>query len=300
MDLDLRQLRTFCRVVELQSFSRAAASMELAQATVSERVARLEGAVGARLLDRLGRRVEPTPLGRLLYARGQELLGLHDRTRAEVEDLLGRRSGPLALCASTIPGEYILPSLIARFRDEHPGVRVSLSIADSAAVLEQVAEGRAELGIVGSRAPDKRFESHPLWRDELVVAVGRGHPLHRRKGEEITVAELRDLSIISREDGSGTRRAVEEQLGRDFRVVATLGSSTAVKEGVKAGLGAAFISRRAVSSEQEAGSVRALTLRGVELSRTIHLARDRRRTLSPLALLMRDYLRSIGDPDSES
>lgn len=287
MDFDLRQLEVFCAVVEQGSFTRAAGEVHLAQASVSERIATLERAVGAKLLDRLGRTVTPTVVGQRLYERAVELLRHKQAIRHELEDLLGLEQGTLVIGASTIPGDTILPAEIARFRGEHPHVLVRVRGGDSASVVELVAAGEVELGFVGVRSEHDHLTCVPLWDDELVLAVPARHRWAGR--ESIGPSQLAGEPFVTREPGSGTRRTMERAL-REARVegdlpltvVAELGSTAAIKQAVLQGLGISVLSRRALRVELDAGLIHCLRIDGIDARRHIYLVHDERRARSPL------------------
>ena len=293
MDLDLRQLEVFCRVVERASFTRAAADVHLSQAAVSERVAGLETQVGVPLLDRLGRRVEPTPIGRRLYERALELLRLRDDVRIELSELAGGRGGTLCIGASTIPGEWLLPGLVARFYAQRPDAFVRVVVSDTDDVVERVQRGDVELGLIGSEAASTSLVCEPIAPDELVLVASPTHP--RAGGRPLDVADLASEAFVLREAGSGTRRALERHLGgvaglARLRVVAELGSTTAVKGAVMAGLGVSIVSTLAVRHELESGALVALELDPPLPRRLLYAVRDRRRVESPLAREFRRLL----------
>jgi DNA-binding transcriptional LysR family regulator len=286
VDFDLRQLEVFRKVVELGSFSKAGEAVHLAQASVSERISNLESAVGAKLLDRLGRQVVPTKVGELLYKHSLTLLEMKRRVSQEVEAFLGIKKGTIHLGCSTIPGEYILPNLVVRFGKQHPLVMVSLSIGDSREIETRVLEGRFELGVIGSKSSNKTLETHELWADELVVAVPASHPLAGKK--TVTLKELYEEPFIARESGSGTLQVAEallQEAGQggveSLHVVARFGTSTAVKEGIKAGLGISILSSLALETEIKAGILNLLRIKGLPMFRHVYLIMDRRRTASP-------------------
>jgi DNA-binding transcriptional LysR family regulator len=295
VDFDLRQLEIFRKVVDLGSFSKAGHSVFLAQASVSERIASLESMVGTRLLDRLGRQVVPTRAGELLYKHAVLLLEMKRTACLEMQDFLGLKQGEIRIGGSTIPGEYILPRVIGHFRKKYPKVSVILTIADSKDIEHDVSEGTLELGVVGSRATEKSITSFELWEDELVLTVPKQH--RWAKQEEIPIEELWEEPFILREVGSGTLAITEGYLRRAglpgteaLNVVVRLGTSTAVKEGVKSGLGTSILSLRALETELKAGILRALRLKDLPMCRSFYLIRDKRRIASPLCLAMLEFL----------
>lgn len=296
IDFDLRQLEIFQKVVDLQSFSKAADAVFLAQASVSERIASLEDAVGTRLLDRLGRKVVPTKAGELLYKHATLLLDMKRTASLEMEKFLGMKQGEIHMGGSTIPGEYILPKLIGRFRETFPLVSVTLAVGDTVEIERKVVEGDFELGVIGSKSSHRSLSSHELWKDELFVAVPASHPWSKRR--EVPVKKLYEEPFISRETGSGTLQIMEKHLREktalkgtgSFNVVARFGSSTAVKEGIKAGMGFSILSSRAIDTELKTGILKALRVTRLPMERSFYLIKDRRRIASPLCTAMTDFL----------
>lgn len=300
IDFDLRQLEVFRKVVELKSFSKAAEAVFLAQASVSERIATLESAVGTKLLDRLGRQVLPTRAGELLYKHAVLLLDMKRTAAQEIQNFLGVKQGEIRIGGSTIPGEYIFPKVLGLFRKKYPLVSVILTIADTKEIEGLVLDSNLELGVIGSRSSHKNLIHYKLWEDELVLALPAKHRWAKKK--EISVEELSEEPFIMREVGSGTLRIMEEYLRisqsegtNSLNVVAHLGTSTAVKEGIKAGLGISILSSRAVETEIKAGILKALKVKGLSMSRSFYLIRDRRKIASPLCQAMLDFLQATSN-----
>ena len=295
IDFDLRQLEIFQKVVELGSFSKAADVVFLAQASVSERIATLERAVGTKLLDRLGRNVVPTRAGELLYKHAVLLLEMKRTACLEIEDFLGMKQGEILIGGSTIPGEYILPEVIGRFNKKYPLVSVILTIADSSEIEGRVLDGDFELGVVGSKSSHRNLIRHELWKDELVLAVPAQH--RWAKKDKISLEELSEEPFILREIGSGTLRIMEDYLQsprskgiESLHVVARFGTSTAVKEGIKSGLGISILSSRALDTELKTGILKSLKVKDLPMSRSFYLIRDKRRIASPICQAMLDFL----------
>ncbi|MDY6973880.1 MAG: selenium metabolism-associated LysR family transcriptional regulator [Thermodesulfobacteriota bacterium] len=297
IDFDLRQLEVFRKVVELSSISKAADEVFLAQASVSERIATLEKAVGTRLLDRLARQVVPTKAGEVLYKHAVLLLEMKKTASLELQDFLGVKRGEIHMGGSTIPGEYILPKVIGRFHEQYPFVSVNLAVADTSEIQDRVLAGDLELGVVGSKASHRSLISRELWKDELVLAVPAKHQW-AEKGE-ISLRELAQEPFILREAGSGTLKIMEDyfeasgiKTSDSLHVVARFGTSTAVKEGIKAGIGVSILSLKALNTEIETGILKAITVKDISISRSFYLIRDKRRIFSPLCQAMLDFLLS--------
>ena len=297
IDFDLRQLEIFCKVVDLKSFSKAADAVFLAQASVSERIANLEKSVGTLLLNRMGRQIIPTKAGELLYKHAILMLDMKKTTRLEMENFLGLRQGEVMLGGSTTPGEYILPQLIGEFHKRYPFISVLLTIGGSREIEDMVISGNLELGVVGFKDFGKELISYNIWNDELVLVVNKNHKWANKKN--ITPDDLFKEPFIIREPGSGTLKVMEdyfkswgEKKVEDLNVVARLGTSTAIKEGIKANIGASILSSKAIETEIAAGILKTVKIKGMpQMTRSFYLIRDKRRIASPLCQAMLDFLR---------
>jgi DNA-binding transcriptional LysR family regulator len=292
--VDLRQLEIFVKVAELGSFSRAAEALYLTQPTVSEHIRTLEDELGVRLLDRLGRGAAVTKAGELLLSYAKRMLALQREARQAMDSFQGRLSGELLVGASTIPGEYVLPAMIGRFKEKYPDISVTLLIGDSQAVIDWVADGRVELGVVGGRLSHRGVEYRELMPDEVVVVVPASHPWNGRK--QVGLEELKAEPLLLRERGSGTRAALEAALAaadldlHSFRVVGEMGSTQAIKQAVKAGVGISVVSKRAVEDECRAGLLWCVRVKDLKVTRAFYLATHKERSRSPLAEAFRVFL----------
>lgn len=292
--MDIRKLEVFRKVVELKSFTKAAEAALLSQPTVSEHIRSLEEELGLKLVDRLGREAAPTPVGRLLYQYAVRLTQLQQEALQAIARYNGALSGEVRIGASTIPGSYILPRLLAAFCRNFPDVKPVLRISDSRAIASQVLEGTVDLGLVGAIWNERGLEWMPLFADPLVLAVRPGHPLASRSS--LPVAELLNHPMVLREQGSGTRKVVArilEQQGHresDLREAATLGSNEAVREAVKAGIGLAVLSARSIAQDVRSGDLAIVPLDDAAAKRPISLIRRKNRELSPVAAAFLDHL----------
>jgi DNA-binding transcriptional LysR family regulator len=275
--MDTRQLAAFVAVVEKKSFSQAAERLGVTQPAVSLQIRSLEERLGRRLLDRSGRRVEPTEAGRILYKRAQRILQLEGQLAEELaQEETGELHGTLAIGASTGPGGHLVPLLLCEFQRRHPDLAVSLSISDTDRVIEQVAERELELGVVGALRRHRSLRFDPLVRDEIVLAVPPDHPF---AGRQMPLSQLPEETYIVMQEGAGVRHVIEEDLRRaglrvrELRGKLELGLQESVKSAVAAGYGVTFISRTAIEGELAAGTLAAARVAGIDPARQIYVVR---------------------------
>jgi len=285
--MNLWQLHVFCKVIELKSFSKAAQSINLSQPTISSHVKELEDYFNCRLIDRMGREALPTKAGDLLYGHARRLLLLSDETKSAMAAFNGKVAGRLVIGGSTIPGGFILPRIIGKFKKKYHEVSVSISIGDTKKIIDDTLSGLIELGIVGARASVKGMLQEKLVEDELHLIVPSDHKWAALR--MVTVEMLKEEPFITREQGSGTLESIKISLSRgkigfeEFNIVAEMGSTTAVIQGIKSGIGVSILSPIAVQEELKTGSLSALKVKGIDLRRSFYLTRHTQRTLSPVA-----------------
>jgi DNA-binding transcriptional LysR family regulator len=296
-DLDLYKLEIFYWVAELKSFSQAAELLSLRQPTISAHVQELEKALGGKLLYRVRGRVSLTPLGRLLVERAKNLLEFKRETVAAVEQFQGTLSGELWVGGSNIPGQYLLPPKLGAFVMKYPGVKPILRIGDSAGIVEDVLDGKVELGFVGFKSADARLTFEKLWDDEMVLAVSQDHPWSRRKS--VQMSDLRTEKFISREGGSGTLGSFRQLLAKHrqspdklLNIAMELGSTQAVKEALMAGFGISILSRISIRHELAEGTIVEVPIRGLTMKRDFYKVFHKRRPLYPIAQAFRLFLKS--------
>jgi DNA-binding transcriptional LysR family regulator len=300
--MDLRKLEVFCKVYELKSFSRAGKACLLAQPTVSEHIRHLETHLDVRLFDRLGREVVPTRAGEILYKYARRMLNLKREAGQTLERYRGKMSGDLELGGSTIPGQYILPSLIGRFRENFPDIFIKLLIGDTMKITTMVLDGQLELGVVGAKIKSNKLQFKQLFDDELVLAVSPNHRWAKRSA--IRLEELPEAPFIMREQGSGTRMTmleIFEQAGLDsqeFKVVAEMGSTDAIRQAIKAKVGVSILSRLAIADELQFEQLCHVPVKGLSLARHFYLVTHNKRSRSPVGQAFVDYL--IENRDSGS
>jgi DNA-binding transcriptional LysR family regulator len=293
--MDTRQLAAFCAVVERKSFSQAAERLGVTQPAVSLQVRSLEKRLGRQLLDRSGRRVEPTEAGMALYRGAQRMLQLEGQLVEELEAGEGEElRGTLQVGASTGPGSTVVPVLLCEFQRGNPAVAVSLSISDTQYVIDRVAERELELGVVGAARRHRGVVFEPLFRDEVVLAVPPGH---RFAGHAVTLGQLREEPLIVMQEGAGVRQVIEDELRgagtrlRDFEPRLELGLQESVKAAVVAGYGVTFISRTAIEADLAAGTLATASVTGLDPAREISLVRSAGRSPTRAAEAFLEFAR---------
>jgi DNA-binding transcriptional LysR family regulator len=294
--MDTRQLAAFCAVVERRSFSQAAERLRVTQPAVSLQVRALEKRLGTQLLDRSGRRVEPTDAGWRLYRGAQKLLALEEQIVSDVAaSTEGALEGQLVIGASTGPAAIVLPLLLCEFQLANPGTHVVLTVSDTQGVIEQVGTRELELGIVGAAPRHRGVRFEPFFSDQVILACPPGH---RFSGRTVSIDDLKRETLILMQEGAGVRQIVEDALRkkgvrlRDLDVRLELGLQESVRQAVEAGYGVTFISRTAVESNLEAGTLGEARVQGLEVTRKISLASAVGRARTRVAEAFVEFARS--------
>ena len=290
----LPHLETFAKAAELSNFTAAARILGLTQAAVSQRIHALEQVLKGPLFLRQGGHVLLTDAGHRLYSYAQRILTLH---REAIQDITGRETplaGELTLAASSVPGEHLLPEILAAFQHRYPHIQVRASVTDSQQVLQQVEHGQVHLGLVGSKKEGPHLEYRCFATDTLTLMVPAKHPLAGKK--RVSLAQFEQQPLIVREVGSGSRSCLEQALAlagkslHDFHVSLELGSNEAIKEAVLRGIGVAVLSTRTIEQEVISGKLHALQINGLDLAREMFVTWDRRRVVPIPARLFLDLL----------
>jgi DNA-binding transcriptional LysR family regulator len=283
-------------VVELRSFSRAAKAVYLSQPTVSSHIKDLENHFECKLVDRLGREVIPTKAGSLLYGYATKIIALKQEAENAMAEFQGKIKGRLTIGGSTIPAGYILPPLLGRFKEDYPEVVVTLVQGDTERIISHTLEGNVELGIVGAKAQEVQLVQKKIIDDQMFLIVPQRHKWATKP--HVVMDELIGEPFIMRELGSGTRKSIEQVLHKSgyslsaLNVVSEMGSTEAVRQGIKAGVGVSILSECAVAEELTTGSLKKVEIKGVTFRRAFYLTFHRYRTQSPLCQAFIKFLHS--------
>jgi DNA-binding transcriptional LysR family regulator len=282
--MTLHQLRIFRSVAHHRSLSRAAEQLGLTQPAVSMQMKALHTELGLPLVEVIGRRVQVTEAGEVLEQYATRILGLADEAAVAVAELRGG-AGRVRIGASSTPGVYLLPEVLARYERAHPEVRVEFEVRNSAEIEARVVANQLDFGLTGGAVTCSDVRIEPWVEDELLVVVARNHPWSSRS--RIAPAALAHARLIAREPGSGTRRFYETELHRQEVILppaVEMGGAEAVKRAVEAGLGVAILSRISVTRELAEGRLHGLALDGMRLARPLVLIHHAQKRFSSAAL----------------
>ena len=252
--MNLKQLEAFVCVADKKSFSKAARELYLTQPTISAHISSLEKELDARLFIRNTKEVSLSEDGTILYSYAKQMIDLEDQIAA---CFCGERQSDvrkITIAASTIPAQYILPGILARFIEKYPKEQFKVIETDSSKVIELISGGAADIGFSGTVLERKFCKYIPFYKDELIIIMPNTEK-YRRLVETEDLDWLKSESYIMREEGSGTRKEAEKQLKQygidvdQLTVVASMESQEAIKRSVMKGMGISIISKLAAEEE---------------------------------------------------
>lgn len=294
--MDIHQLKVFLSVFKYRSFTKASEKLYLSQPTISDHIKSLEEELNCRLFDRLGRTIIPTAEASVLYNYAVEIIEKAAEAKDSINRARNQPAGDLFIGASTIPGTYMLPKIIKRFRETYSLIECSLLISDSKGILDKLLSHELFVGIIGAKLTNSKINYTPFGEDDLIIVSSP----ELIKKSSMSIEHLKSYPFVLREEGSGTRKEMErllEQKGLtvdDLKIAGILGSTEAVKEAVKAGLGIAVVSRLSVKDELHSGTLKEVRIPGLEMKRKFYIITHKKRTLPPQYKLFLDYLLSKG------
>ncbi|TWT39444.1 LysR family transcriptional regulator [Blastopirellula retiformator] len=290
--MNLHHLAIFHAIAETGSVSLGAEQLLISQPAASKQLKEFEAALGEQLFDRTGKGLRLTTVGKLLSEYARKIFTLEAEAEQAVAQLREVSRGELFVGASTTIAGYLLPQVLARFHQQHPQIRVHVSVGNTAFVHQQVLDYRVDLGLTEGFVEEAGLTSTSFAEDELVVVAAASHPLVKKR--KVKATDLSGQSFVLRESGSGTR-AVQEQAislcGVEVKELMTLSSTEAIKHVVAAGVGLAIVSRLSVEAELTSGELKAIRLADLKIPRPLHLVQAQDRFAGPAARAFNDVLR---------
>jgi LysR family transcriptional regulator, transcriptional activator of the cysJI operon len=274
-------LKTFLTVAKTRSFSAAAKELGLTQGAVSHHIAALEEYFNAELFRRAPNGVEVTDAGAIVAETAQKIFAQVESAKVEISSTRQKIIGIIKINASSIPGEHIIPSLIAEFQEEHPDVKFKIKAEDSINSLLNLQNGDVDFAAVGTlQGYSEKFDAIEVGEEELVLIVSGNHELANQTS--VRLQEILKYLYINREETSGTRKEIERLLESaevspaQLRTTMELASTESVITAVSEGRGISVISSIASKRAQAAGLVKVLHLQGVNSTRKLYMVRPKR------------------------
>lgn len=282
--MNLKQLEAFVQIADSGSFSKAAKDLYLTQPTISAHVSTLEKELNTRLFVRNTKEVKLSDSGTVLYDYAKQMIVL----QKQIEDTFAVREEKaqqrITIAASTIPAQYLLPDILAKFVEKYPNQQFKIVEADSSQVVEMVVNHKVDIGFAGTVIDKRLCKYIPFYQDELIVIAP-----NNEKYRNISCADaawIVNEPLIMREEGSGTRKEAEKQLKKigvniaKLNVIASMENPEAIKRAVASGMGVSLISRLAAEMELEKGNLIAFPISSEDMRRDIHLIYNRNLQLS--------------------
>jgi DNA-binding transcriptional LysR family regulator len=279
--MDIHELKIFVSVFKNKSFTKAAEEIHLSQPTISDHIKALEEEFDCKLFDRLGRTIIPTKEAEALYGLAEEIIEKAGTLKEVIGQFKKEITGELIIGASTIPGTYLMPPMMAVFQKRYPSISFQILVSDSREIIESVSKYELLLGIVGAKLGNEQINYIPFVEDELVVISSPS----LLDSSEITLKKLIKFPMVLREEGSGTRRETEKILEsrgvflENIKIAGIFGSTDAVKQAVKAGLGFSILSKFSVADELKYNILKEIKLTDIQMKRKFYIVTHKRRTL---------------------
>ncbi len=295
-NINLHQLATFQVVAKHCSYVRAAEELHFSQPAVSAQIRQLEESMGVKLFDKIGRKTHLTQAGEELYLYSQKIFSLIDETLETMEALRSPHYGRLSVGADTTVGTYVIPGLLGKFHQMYPEVEITLEVVNRGYLLDAMVNNRVDMVVMGKIPTDVPVFVAPFAPNELVLVAP---PTHRLAGcGRVPFAELARENFLLREEGSGTRSALEnafQEAGMPLHVSMQVGNNSAIKQGVAAGLGIALISQVALDMELETNRLVILDVEGFPIMRQWRLVHLKDKNLSATARAFKLFMLQHAD-----
>ena len=296
--MDFKQLEAFAYVVKLKSFSKAAQQIYLTQPTISAHIRSLEQELDTRLLERGTRTVYPTRTGSILYSYAEKMLNLREEAVCAVRNCDREQTGTLSICASSVPAQYVLPRVMAAFREKYPGLVFQLQQQDSGRVVESILHKEAELGFTGTVVDNRNIVFDKFTSDRLVIITPNTEHFRSLGQGRFDRDLLRKEPILLREQGSGTRKETEAFLRRagidpgQLNVAGEFDDPNSIKTAVSQGLGISIISKAAVEDYADFGQLLTFEFNDIVMERSLYLVHRRQEQLSYMAEVFVHFVRN--------
>ncbi|CAB5499836.1 RuBisCO operon transcriptional regulator CbbR [Bathymodiolus thermophilus thioautotrophic gill symbiont] len=293
----LKQLYSFEAVVRLKSFTKASKALNITQPAVYMQIQQLSQNIGTELLNTKGKTVTPTFIGTKLYQTCLRVIATLEQSKADIEQTLHPDSGHLEITTTTTTNAFV-SRILAQFKKQYPDMTFHLEVTNRKLLLEKLSNHNANLVIMGEPPADMSLITQPFMENPLIAISHPDHPL--LKNQHNSIKALRRETLITREQGSGTRMTIERTLGMKFNSEIEINSNEAIIEAVQAGLGVGFVSKHTVQLELKHNIIKQLNVDKLPIIRHWHVVHNAKIQLSPIAQRFKNFIIENGQPLSKS
>ncbi|AIF44293.1 selenium metabolism-associated LysR family transcriptional regulator [Virgibacillus sp. SK37] len=294
--MNYERLKTFIAVAEKKSFSEAARILFVTQPTITSQVKALEEELNTKLFERTTKKVKMTQSAKILLHHAKEIVRLSDLAKKEIQDIEETTYGELGIGCSFTIGEYILPSFLKKFKDLYPLIQMRMEISNSDRIVTHIKDQLIDVGLIETPMDDPQIMIEPFLEDELILIAA---PNYFDNEDDITLEQLKNVPLITRERGSGTRAVVNQYLKQagitmdDLNVVMELGSTEAIKSAVESGLGVSIISQNAIVKEKQLNLLTSYPIKNLSFYRYFYIAFRKDQVLKSTVDLFIDELKQM-------
>ncbi|MGB4659269.1 MAG: selenium metabolism-associated LysR family transcriptional regulator, partial [Mobilitalea sp.] len=273
--MDIKQLEAFVKVVELQSFSKAANSLFLTQPTISAHIVSLEKEFNTKLLDRTTKMVHTTAAGEKLYKYAREIITLKEEILLELGGAQAVEKR-IQIAASTIPSQHMLPELIPAFQKENKDVFFTIDTGDSQSVIDDILKHKIDIGFVGMKNRNNRLQFLPFYEDRLVIITPNTPYYAELLAQGCSLEKLMMEPMILRESGSGTKKAADRFLeakkveAKSLNIVARINDQEIIKRSVSKGMGISIMSNKSAIDYAKVGNLLIYEPEGEQITRYLY------------------------------
>ena len=284
--MELRQLEAFVKVVELQSFSKAAKNLFLTQPTVSAHIISLEKELNVKLVERTTKNVQTTSAGERLYEYAKEILEIKEDLYQEF-GAKSQANEQIAIAGSTIPSQYMLPELIAAFKKRNKNVYFSINHGDSQYAIDEILKHRVDIAFVGLKVDNSKLYYIPFYEDKLVIITPNEKYYRTLLEEQSTLDILLKEPVILRENGSGTLKTAEKFLqsnkidGSGLNIVARINDQEIIRS-LSKGMGISIMSKKSALDFAEEGKILMYEPEGKAVCRKLYIVFEKRKRFNRL------------------
>ena len=294
MNVTFRQLKVFEAVARLLSYTQAAKELYLTQPAVSMQIKQLEENTGLPLLEQIGKKVFLTEAGKEMYHYARSIARELDEAASVMENLKGIESGKLEITVATTANAFAT-RMLSMFNKQHVGSTVSLDVTNRERLLQQLADNEKDIAIMGRPPEDADLLTEPFADNPLVVVAAPDHPLVAE--QPIPLYRLQDQTFVVREQGSGTRTAMQRFFAEHNLSITSsmeMNENEAIKQAVQAGMGLGIVSIHTIELELETKRLVILDVEDFPIMRHWYLVHRKEKRLSPITQAFKDFVLSEG------